>query len=58
MLSSQSSFFMNLLLKSDQENDDPQNQYICRKEQKDLLAIIKEPSSTIQPARWPTECQV
>lgn len=52
-------FFMNFVLKANNLEDD-ENQELClvKKESKELFAVVRDPSSTIQPARWPTECQV
>ncbi|KAB0799155.1 hypothetical protein PPYR_07035 [Photinus pyralis] len=59
--SSPGGYLMNLVLKQNLFEDDEENaDELClmKKDSKDLFAVIKEPSSTIQPARWPAECQV
>ncbi|KAF5308100.1 hypothetical protein FQR65_LT00643 [Abscondita terminalis] len=59
-LTSSTGFLMNFVLKHSyfDDNEDGECGELLRKDSKDLFQIIKEPSTSVQPARWPTECQV
>lgn len=51
-------YFMNIIVKPNQGDDENSEQYLVKKESKELFAVVRDPSATIQAARWPTECQV
>ncbi|KAK4886667.1 hypothetical protein RN001_002938 [Aquatica leii] len=53
-------FLMNYMLKSSclDETESSESVELLRKDSKELFQVIKEPSTAIQPARWPIECQV
>ncbi|KAK5643634.1 hypothetical protein RI129_007479 [Pyrocoelia pectoralis] len=54
-------YLMNLVLKQNLFEDDGENVdelALLKKDSKELFAVIKDPNSVIQPARWPAECQV
>ncbi|KAK9891541.1 hypothetical protein WA026_015502 [Henosepilachna vigintioctopunctata] len=55
-----SGYFSNYLLKSHSEAEDVEDNVLRIKPvgSKDLFAINREGNFQIQPARWPTECQV
>ncbi|KAL3266621.1 hypothetical protein HHI36_010785 [Cryptolaemus montrouzieri] len=55
-----SGFFANYLLKSSPDMDETDENIMRTKSvgSKDLFAISRESNFQIQPARWPTECQV